>query len=184
MKRIFQAMMVMGVVCFGMNSITMAAVTVYLNDGTRLEVDKITRVGDSVALFLDISRINTRRTPIEETNLDELLKIAETDADDMLKSESTSPKRGLAVTNLRFEPSADNTEILASGTIENHTQRRVGNIHITVTFMNKQGRVLLTIHGYPYPDILAPGQSGTYAFLAKKPKNFSKASVDVDAETR
>jgi len=46
-------------------SITTAeAVTVYLKDGTRLEVEKVTRLGNSVCLLVNISTIDTTKTVI------------------------------------------------------------------------------------------------------------------------
>lgn len=166
-----------GIVLLSLTISVQAAVTVYFKDGTRLEVDKVVRMGDSVALFVDLSRIDTRRTPIEESRMEDVLR------DSGLKTES-SPQQGLAVTNLRFEPSADNMDIIATGTIENHTQQRLSNLHITVTLMDQREQVLLTIHGYPYPDVLNPGQSGAYAFRARKPEHFSKATVEVNTEAR
>lgn len=171
-QRVWGIVSIIMVLLLGVTIAAHAAVTVYLKDGTRLEVDRIVRVGNSVALFLDISRIDTTRTTIEKTAIDEIMK-----------TEST-PIQGLAVTNVQFSPSADNTEIIATGTVENHSQRQVKNIHVTVTLMDKQGQVLLVIHGYPYPETLEPGQSGTYAFRARKPEGFGKASVDVKAEAQ
>lgn len=177
MYNTFQRMLLIALVWSGFAVNGVGAVTVYFRDGTRLEVEKVVRMGDAVALFVDISRIDTARTPIEETSPDGMMR------DAGLKAEN-SAANALAITNLRFEPSDDNLDIIATGTIENRTQRRVGNIHITVTLLDGDDRVLLTIHGYPYPDVLEDGQTGTYAFRARKPQDFRKATVDVEAETR
>ena len=42
------------------------AVTVYFTDGTTLEVDNVTRVGNTAYLILDLSRIDLSRTDVKE----------------------------------------------------------------------------------------------------------------------
>lgn len=141
------------------------AVTVYLKDGTQLEVDKVTRLGDSVCLHLDISRIDTTRTEIED-----------------LFPEEKITQRGLAVTNVDFSPSEDNTDLIATGDVVNNTQRAVQNVRVTAILMDKNDNVLLRIRGHVFPELLSPGQTGKYKFQVKKPKGFWKASVEVQAD--
>lgn len=148
-----------------------ASVMVYLRDGTRLEVDKVVRMGNQIALFLDISRIDTSRTPLEEPAIEEIMP-----------TEQRRLEQGLAITDVQFSPSDDNTEILCTGTVKNASQYPVKDVQISVTLMDKQEQILLVIHGHPYPASLDPGQSGTYAFRTKRPDGFWKASVDVKAE--
>jgi hypothetical protein len=150
-----------------------ASVTVYLRDGTRLEVDKVVRMGNQAALFLDISRIDTSRTLLEEPTIGEVMQM-----------ERRRLEQGLAITDVQFSPSDDNTEILCTGTVKNASQYPVKDIQISVTFMNKQEQILLVIHGFSYPTTLEAGQSGIYSFRAKRPDGFWKASVDVKAEAR
>lgn len=145
------------------------AVTVYLKDGTRLEVDKVVRVGDTVCLYLDISRIDTARTPIKELR-------------EELGMPSEVIPEGLAVTNFELTPSEDNTEIIATGNVNNQTQHTVKNIHVTLTLLDKQDTVLSQINGYARPQILESGQTGNFRFQVKKPTGFWKASVKIDAD--
>jgi hypothetical protein len=148
-----------------------AGVTVYLKDGTQFEVESVTRMGDMVCLLIDISEIDTRRTPIEELEVGD-------------ESSSKIPLQpGLRVTDVKFEPSEDNLDILATGTVHNATQHQVTNIQVVVTLMDREERVLLTINGSVRPATLEPGQSGSYAFRVRKPGGFWRASVDVKADT-
>lgn len=140
------------------------AVTVYLNDGTRLEVDKVTRIGDTVCLFLDISRIDTTRTTIEELLIEEKIT-----------------QEGFVVANVDFSPSEDNTEIIATGDVMNNTQHPVQHVRVTAVLMDKNDKVLLRIRGHVFPEVLSPGQTGKYKFRVRKPKGFWKASVEVQA---
>jgi hypothetical protein len=93
-------------------------------------------------------------------------------------------EQGLAITDVQFYPSDDNTEIFCTGTVKNASQYPVKDVQISVTLMDKQEQILLVIHGHPYPATLEAGQSGTYAFRAKRPAGFWKASVDVKAEAK
>jgi len=163
MKYTYIGILIVGLI-IGVASPT-EAVTVYLKDGTRLEVDKVTRIGDSVCLFLDISRIDTTRTKIED--LSEEVKITQ---------------EGLVVTNVDFSASDDNTEIIAIGDVVNHTEYSVKNVHVTATLMDKNDNVLIRIHGHIFPEVLSPGQTGKFRFRVKKPKGFWKASVEVQAD--
>jgi hypothetical protein len=147
-----------------------AGVTVYLKDGTQFEVESVTRMGDMVCLLIDISEIDTARTPIEE------LAVGDE------SSPKTPPQPGLRVTDVKFEPSEDNLDILATGTVHNATQRQVTDIQVVVTLMDKEDRVLLTINGSVRPFTLEPGQSGSYAFRVRKPEGFWKANVNVKAD--
>lgn len=142
------------------------AVTVYFKDGTRLEVEQITRIGDSVCLFVDIARIDTSRTAIKDITV-----------------KPAQPQPGLLLKNVEFLPSDDNTEIIATGEILNNFQYAVRDIKITVVLMDKDDRVLRKIYGHARPDILQPGETGRYELRAKKPKGFWKASVDAHAES-
>ena len=141
------------------------AVTVYFKDGTQIEVDSVTRIGNSVCLFVDVSMIDTARTQIKE-----------------LQEAKTSPKKGLAVVNVDFSPSEDNTEIIATGNVVNHLSSPVQRIRVTVILMDKGDNELLTIHGYVRPEKMSPGQTGSYRLQVKKPHGFWKASVDVQAD--
>ncbi|GAK54793.1 hypothetical protein U27_01623 [Candidatus Vecturithrix granuli] len=140
--------------------------TVYFKDGTQLEVDQVTRIGSSVCLMVDISRIDTTRTPIEA-----------------LPGTTPTKPGTLSIVNTNFTPSEDNSEIIATGDVVNNTASAVQNIRITVTLQDKNDRTLLTIHGYTRPEKLEPGQTGTYRIQVRKPEGFWKASVAVKAET-
>ena len=142
------------------------AVTVYLKDGTRLDVEKVTRVGNTVWLFLDLSKIDTTRTTIEEVS-----------------GEVKTPQEGLAVVNVDFSPSDDNTEIIGTGKVVNHTPHSVKNVQVTAVLMDKNEKVLLRVRGHVQPEVLSPGQTGEYLFRVKKPQGFWKASVEVQGDT-
>jgi hypothetical protein len=164
MKYIALMFVIVGLV---MSMTTAEAVTVYLKDGTRLEVEKVTRLGNSVCLLVNISKIDTTKTVIE---------------DFLLEEEKKTVQEGLAITNAKFLPSDDNTEIIMTGQVENHTQNTVKNLQVTAILMDKADHVLLKVLGYVHPEQLSPGQTGTYRFQVKKPKGFWKASVDVQSE--
>lgn len=142
------------------------AVTVYFKDGTQLEVDRITRIGNSVCLLLDISRIDTTRT----TEIEEL------------PGTKQSPQKGLTLTNVDFSPSNDNSEIIATGNVVNNSSHTVQNVGITAILMDKDDKVLLRVQGYVRPEKLSPGQTGSYRLQVKKPEGFWKASVEVHGE--
>lgn len=142
------------------------ALTVYFKDGTQLEVDQVTQIGNSVCLMVDISRIDTTRTPIEA-----------------LPGTTPVQTGKLAVVNANFTPSEDNSDIIATGDVVNNTASAVQNIRITVTLQDKNDRTLLTIHGYTRPEKLESGQTGSYRIQVRKPEGFWKASVAVKAET-
>lgn len=142
------------------------AITVYFKDGTQLEVDQVTRIGNSVCLMVDLARIDTTRTPIET--------LAET---------MSAPPGKLSILNAEFLPSDDNRDIIAAGDVVNNTSATVRNIRVTVTLKDKNDNVLLTIHGYARPQKLKPGERGSYRIQVKKPDGFWKASVDLKAET-
>lgn len=146
-----------------------AAVTVYLKDGTQLEVDKVVRIGDTVCLYLDISRIDTAKTPVKELR-------------EELGMPSEVAPGSLAVTNFELTPSEDNTEIIATGNVDNQTQHTAKNIRVTLILMDKQDTVLSQIHGFARPDVLEPGQTGNFRFQVKKPEGFWKASVELKAD--
>ena len=142
------------------------AVTVYFKDGRQLEVESVTRVGDSVCLFVDIADIDTTRTQIEE--------LPGTQPDVL--------QEGLNLTGVDFSPSEDGNEIIASGNVVNNSAYPVQQVQVTVVLKDKQDAVLLTIRGYVKPERLEAGQTGQYRLQVKKPQNFWKASVDVQAE--
>lgn len=141
------------------------ALIVYFKDGTQLEVDQVTQMGSSVCLMVDISRIDTTRTPIET-----------------LPGTTPVQTGKLSILNANFTPSEDNSEIIATGDVVNNTASAVQNIRITVTLQDKNDRTLLTIHGYTRPEKLEPGQTGTYRIQVRKPEGFWKASVAVKAD--
>ncbi len=141
------------------------AVTVYFKDGTQLEVDRITRIGNSVCLFLDISRIDTTKTEIEE-----------------LPGTEKISQKGLTLTNVEFSPSDDNSEIIATGNVVNNSAYTVQRVRVTTILMDKDDNVLLTIQGYVRPEKLLPGQTGSYRLRVKKPKGFWKANIDVHGD--
>ena len=142
-----------------------SAVTVYFKDGTQVEVEKVTRIGNSVCLFVDISKIDTTKTLIDE----------------LPGKEMTLPK-GLAVVNVEFSPSEDNAEIIATGNVVNNSEYPVQHVRVTAILMDKNDHVLLRVQSYVRPEKLLPGQTGTYRFQVKKPQGFWKASVEVQGE--
>ncbi len=142
------------------------AITVYFNDGTQLEVDQVSRIGSSVCLMVDISRIDTMRTPIEA-----------------LPGTTPAQTGKLSVINASFTPSEDNSDIIATGDVVNNMSSAVQNIRITITLQDKNDKPLLTIHGYAHPEKLEPGQTGSYRVQVRKPEGFWKASVAVKADT-
>ncbi len=141
------------------------AVTVYFKDGTQLKVERISRIGNSVCLLLDISKIDTSRTEIEE-----------------LPGTTLAPQKGLTLSDVDFSPSDDNSEIIATGNVVNNSAYTVQRVRVTVILMDKDDNVLLKIQGYVRPEKLLPGQTGSYRLQVKKPKGFSKASVDVHGD--
>lgn len=142
------------------------AITVYLKDGTRIEVDRVTRVGNSVCLLVDISQIDTTRTAIES-----------------VPGQEPKIQQGLTVTDVNFQPSEDGEEIFATGNVMNNSQQNVKNLRVTIILMDKSNRVLLTVRSSVQPDTLAPNQQGRYQTHIKKPKGFWKARVEVQSDT-
>lgn len=141
------------------------ALTVYFKDGTTLEVNQVTRVGNSVCLMVDLARIDTTRTPIEA-----------------LPGAAPVQAGKLAIRNADFLPSEDGRDIIATGDVVNNTAATVRNIRVTVILKDKQDKDLVTIHGYARPQRLQPGQTGSYRIQVEKPKGFWKASVDLKAD--
>ncbi|MBD3309163.1 hypothetical protein GF339_22360 [candidate division KSB3 bacterium] len=141
------------------------AVTVYFKDGTQMVVDRITRIGHSVCLLVDISRIDTTKTPIED--------LAET---------PQVSQEALALTNVDFAPSADSSEIIATGDVVNNSSYPVRRIQVTAILMDEDDHVLLTIQGYVKPETVLPGQTGSYRLQVKKPAGFWKARVELKAD--
>jgi hypothetical protein len=155
--------MILGLILGGVTSAQ--AVTVYFKDGTQLEVENVSRVGNRVCLMVDIDKLDTARTPIE--NLGGDVKVQ---------------PEGLVITDVDFSPSDDNTEIIGTGKVVNHQQFEVRNVQVTAILKDKNDKVLLTIQGHVQPDTLKPGQSGAYFFRVQKPTDFWKASVEVQSE--
>ncbi len=160
MKHTYVWILIVGLIIGGASPTK--AVTVYLKDGTQLEVDRVIRIGNSVCLYLDISKIDMTRTVIED-----------------LADEVKIPQEGLAVINVDFSPSDDNTEIIGTGEVANYSQYPVQDVRVTAILMDKNDKVLLRVNGYVHPEMLSPGQTGKYRFRVKTPKGFWKASVEV-----
>ena len=145
-----------------------AAVTVYFKNGSQIEVENATRIGNSVYLLVNIDEIDTNRTRLEELQ------------------ESPQPsqlQQGLILENVDFNPSEDNTEIIATGDVINPSKYTVQNVQVTIILKDKNDRKLLTIRTHARPNKILPGQRGSYRLQVKKPKDFWRASVDVTSET-
>ena len=163
MKQMCLGIALVGLLCGGVAPAQ--AVTVYLKDGTQLEVEKVTRLGNSVCLMLDVSQIDTARTKIEDW-----------------ADEVKIRQEGLVVANVDFALSTDNTEIIGTGKVVNHTAAPVKNVQVLAILKDRKENVLLRVRGYVQPEVLAPGQTGEYRFHVKKPENFASASVEVQGE--
>ncbi len=146
------------------------AVSVYFQDGTQLEVENITRIGDAVCLFVDISKIDTRRTVIQELQ------------GQTASENAPVPLSGLSLEKIDFSPSEDDRDIIATGEVVNHSAYSVQNVRVIVTLKDKEARKLLTIQGYVRPGRLEAGQRGAYRLQVQKPKGFWKAGIDVQGE--
>ena len=146
------------------------AVTVYFQDGTQLEVEKITRVGDAVCLFVDISQIDTTRTMIQDIQ------------EQTIPEKATVPLSGLSLENVDFSPSEDDRDIIATGEVVNHSTYPVQNVRVIVTLKDKGDRKLLTVRGYVRPGRLEAGQKGHYRLQVQKPQGFWKAGIDVQGD--
>ncbi len=144
-----------------------AAVTVYFRNGSHIDVESATRVGNSVYLLININEIDTSRTRLEE--LPE-------------SQPSSQPRQGLILENVDFSPSTDNTEIIATGDVINNSAYAVQNVQVTVILKDKHDVKLLTIRSHVRPGKILPGHRGSYRLQVKKPENFWRASVDVSSE--
>jgi len=152
------------------SAVSAPAATVYFQDGTRMEVESITRVGDSVCLLVDPSTIDTSRTVIQE--------IQERPA----PAVEPVPVSGLSLEHVDFSPSEDGRDIIATGEVVNHSANAVQNVQVLVTLKDKEARKLLAIKGYVRPGRLDAGQRGTYRLQVQKPQGFWKAGIDVQGE--
>ena len=121
------------------------AVTVYFQDGTHMEVENISRVGDTVCLFVDISQIDTTRTVIQD--LQEL----------PAPEKAPAPLSGLSLENIDFSSSEDERDIIATGEVINHSAYSVQNVRVIVTLQDKDVRKLLEVQGYVRPGKIGLG---------------------------
>ena len=151
-------------------AVPVQAVTIYFKDGTQMEVDNITRVGDAVCLFIDISKIDTRRTIIPNLQEQEPVQAA------------PAPVSGLSLEQVDFVPSKDDRDIIATGEVVNHSAFVVQNVRVIVTLKDKEAHKLLTVQGYVRPESLEAGQRGSYRLQVQKPEGFWKAGIDVQGE--
>ncbi len=149
----------------GMSS-TAAAITVYFTDGTTLEVDEIARMGDTVYLTIDLSRIDTSRTPIQDVASPQKPAVRQS---------------GLSIENFEITPSEDQTELTISGEVSNNAEFPVTAVKVSVTLQDKQGQKLLTVLGAVRPEKLAVGETGSFSLQVRRPENFWKASADIQA---
>lgn len=161
------------VCCFvflgGMTS-TAHAITVYFLDGTTLEVDQIVKKDDVVYLTVDVSRIDTSRTPIQDI-----------DALDEASQTRVIQQSGLSIQNFAITPSEDLAELHISGDVSNQAGFTVKDVRVNVTLQDKQGQKLLTVKGYVRPEKLADGETGSFSLQIRRPENFWKASADIQA---
>ncbi len=153
-----------------MNTAPVQAVTVYFQDGTRIEVDEIVSVGDQLCLLVELSKIDTDRTLIPNLHTQELIQPANTSA------------AGLELEHVDFMPSQDDRDIIATGEVINSTDSAVQNVRVLVTLKDKDGRKLLAVQGHVKPKRLEPGRRGSYRLQVQKPQGFWKAGIDVQAE--
>ena len=167
--RIWKMMFIGGLLWIGGTASTASAITVYFADGITLEVDQITKMGNTVYLTLDLSRIDTSRTPIQDL--------------DALESSQTRviQQAGLSIANFNITPTEDNTELVISGDVANNAEFAVKDVRVNVTLQDQQGQKLLTVKGYVRPEKLAVGKTGTFSLQIRRPENFWKASADVQA---
>ena len=149
---------------------TARAMTVYFLDGTTLEVDQIVKMGDVVYLTVDLSRIDTSRTPIQDI-----------DALDDASQTRVIQQSGLSIENFAITPSEDQTELHISGDVSNHAGFPVNDVRVNITLQDKQGQKLLTVKGYVRPEKLADGETGSFSLHIRRPENFWKASADIQA---
>jgi len=157
--------------CFFIGSLcsTASAVTVYFTDGTTLEVDQIVKMGNAVYLTIDLSRIDTSRTQIQDL-----------DAPDSPQTRVIQ-QSGLSIANFTITPTEDQTELIIAGDVSNHAGFAVKDVRVNVTLQDKQGQKLLTVKGYVRPEQIADGETGSFSLQIRRPENFWKASADVQA---
>ncbi len=165
-RRYWGIIIVCLVVCIGGMSSTAAAITVYFTDGSTLEVDQIARMGDAVYLTIDLSRIDTSRTPIQDVESPQKPAISQS---------------GLSIANFEITPSEDRTELTISGEVSNNAEFSVTDVKVSVTLQDKQGQKLLTVLGAVRPEKLAVGDTGSFSLQVRRPENFWKASADIQA---
>ena len=141
------------------------AVIVYFTDGSQLEVERATRVGETICLFVDPAKIDLTRTQLTGIPV----------------ATSRQAER-LAVVDADFAPSDDNLDIIATGKVVNHSGAPVRQVRVLLILMDQQDQVLLRIHGYVQPDTLANEGTGSYRVRVQKPAGFAKARVEIEAE--
>lgn len=142
------------------------AVTVYFTDGTTLEVDNVTRVGNTAYLILDLSRIDLSRTDVKEL-------------DALGSAQPPIQQEGLSLLNFNIVPSDDLEQLTIVGDVFNNTRETVRDVRVVVTLKNKQDRNLMTAQTDIRPATLAAGETGHFELHVNKPTGFAKASAEV-----